>query len=35
VNRLEPVRHSLEERFLQVTARLDAPPEREAEEVGA
>jgi ABC-2 type transport system ATP-binding protein len=27
VMRLEPVRHSLEERFLEVTARLDAPAE--------
>jgi ABC-2 type transport system ATP-binding protein len=26
VMRLEPVRHSLEQRFLEVTARLDAPP---------
>ena len=25
VMRLEPVRHSLEQRFLEVTARLDAP----------
>jgi hypothetical protein len=24
VTRLEPVRHSLEQRFLQITARLDA-----------
>jgi len=32
VMRLEPVRHSLEQRFLEITARLDAP---EAEEVGA
>ncbi len=35
VSRLEPVRHSLEERFLQVTARLDAQPQHEPEEVGA
>ena len=27
VARLEPVRHSLEQRFLEVTARLDAAPE--------
>jgi ABC-2 type transport system ATP-binding protein len=27
VERLEPVRHSLEERFLQITARLDEAPE--------
>jgi len=27
VSRLEPVRHSLEQRFLEITARLDAPPE--------
>src|ERR1039458_760889 len=27
VLRLEPVRHSLEQRFLEITARLDAPPE--------
>jgi len=27
VARLEPVRHSLEERFLEITARLDATPE--------
>ena len=27
VMRLEPVRHSLEQRFLEVTARLDAPVE--------
>ncbi len=26
VTRLEPVRHSLEQRFLQITSRLDAPP---------
>jgi hypothetical protein len=26
VTRLEPVRHSLEQRFLEITARLDAPP---------
>jgi hypothetical protein len=25
VTRLEPVRHSLEQRFLEVTSRLDAP----------
>jgi len=25
VSRLEPVRHSLEQRFLEVTSRLDAP----------
>jgi ABC-2 type transport system ATP-binding protein len=31
VMRLEPVRHTLERRFLEITARLDAP---EAEEVG-
>jgi ABC-type multidrug transport system ATPase subunit len=39
VLRLEPVRHSLEQRFLEVTARLDAPPEAaptpESEEVRA
>jgi ABC-2 type transport system ATP-binding protein len=39
VMRLEPVRHSLEQRFLEVTSRLDgAPPDRAArahEEVGA
>ena len=29
VARLEPVRHSLEQRFLQVTSRLDAPVERQ------
>ncbi len=30
VTRLEPVRHSLEQRFLEITSRLDAPPaERE------
>ena len=29
VMRLEPVRHSLEERFLEVTARLDAPMQEE------
>ncbi len=29
VARLEPVRHSLEQRFLEVTSRLDAPVERE------
>ncbi len=29
VARLEPVRHSLEERFLEVTARLDAPAQEE------
>ena len=29
VLRLEPVRHSLEQRFLEVTARLDAPLERD------
>jgi ABC-2 type transport system ATP-binding protein len=33
VARLEPVRHSLEQRFLEVTARLDAPAE--AQEVQA
>jgi hypothetical protein len=33
VSRLEPVRHSLEQRFLEITSRLDAPAERE--EVGA
>ena len=27
VMRLEPVRHSLEQRFLEITARLDAPAE--------
>jgi ABC-2 type transport system ATP-binding protein len=27
VNRLEPVRHSLEHRFLEITSRLDAPAE--------
>ncbi len=27
VMRLEPVRHSLEQRFLEITARLDAPTE--------
>jgi ABC-2 type transport system ATP-binding protein len=27
VNRLEPVRHSLEQRFLEITSRLDAPIE--------
>ncbi|MHB8241617.1 MAG: ABC transporter ATP-binding protein [Solirubrobacteraceae bacterium] len=26
VMRLEPIRHSLEQRFLEITARLDAPP---------
>jgi ABC-2 type transport system ATP-binding protein len=35
VTRLEPVRHSLEQRFLEVTSRLDAAPATEAiEEVG-
>jgi ABC-2 type transport system ATP-binding protein len=35
VMRLEPVRHSLEQRFLEVTSRLDAAPATEAvEEVG-
>ncbi len=29
VARLEPVRHSLEQRFLQITSRLDAPVERQ------
>jgi hypothetical protein len=27
VTRLEPVRHSLEQRFLEITSRLDAPGE--------
>lgn len=27
--RLEPVRHSLEQRFLEVTSRLDSPAETE------
>ena len=31
VLRLEPVRHSLEQRFLEITARLDAAPEVEIE----
>ncbi|HVA20384.1 MAG TPA: ABC transporter ATP-binding protein [Solirubrobacteraceae bacterium] len=35
VLRLEPVRHSLEQRFLEITARLDASPEAEAERVKA
>ena len=35
VRRLEPVRHSLEQRFLEITARLDASPEAEAEKVKA
>jgi len=36
VTRLEPVRHSLEQRFLEVTSRLDASPATEAvEEVEA
>jgi len=36
VTRLEPVRHSLEQRFLEVTSRLDAAPATEdVEEVGA
>jgi ABC-2 type transport system ATP-binding protein len=35
VLRLEPVRHSLEQRFLEITARLDAAPEAEAEKVKA
>jgi ABC-2 type transport system ATP-binding protein len=36
VLRLEPVRHSLEQRFLEVTSRLDAPaPSETAEEVRA
>jgi ABC-2 type transport system ATP-binding protein len=36
VTRLEPVRHSLEQRFLEVTTRLEgAAPERPAEEVRA
>jgi len=26
VTRLEPVRHSLEQRFLEITTRLDEPP---------
>jgi ABC-2 type transport system ATP-binding protein len=30
VSRLEPVRHSLEQRFLEVTSRLDAQPEEVA-----
>jgi ABC-type multidrug transport system ATPase subunit len=29
VMRLEPVRHSLEQRFLEITSRLDAPPAQE------
>ena len=29
VMRLEPVRHSLEQRFLEVTSRLDSPAETE------
>jgi hypothetical protein len=33
VMRLEPVRHSLEQRFLEITARLEAPAA--AEEVPA
>ena len=32
VTRLEPVRHSLEQRFLEVTSRLDASPATEAVE---
>jgi ABC-2 type transport system ATP-binding protein len=28
VTRLEPVRHSLEQRFLEITTRLDAAPEK-------
>jgi hypothetical protein len=38
VLRLEPVRHSLEQRFLEITARLDAAPAAaipEAQEVQA
>ncbi len=35
VLRLEPVRHSLEQRFLEITARLDASSEAEAEKVKA
>ena len=37
VTRLEPVRHSLEQRFLEVTSRLDAAPAtlRPLEEVQA
>jgi ABC-2 type transport system ATP-binding protein len=36
VMRLEPVRHSLEERFLEVTSRLEGPaPDRAAQEVRA
>jgi ABC-2 type transport system ATP-binding protein len=31
VTRLEPVRQSLEERFLEITARLDSEPAREKE----
>ena len=27
MTRLEPVRHSLEHRFLEITSRLDAPAE--------
>jgi hypothetical protein len=33
VNRLEPVRHSLEQRFLEITTRLEEAPA--AEEVQA
>ena len=35
VLRLEPVRHSLEQRFLEITARLDEAPAVEAQEVQA
>ena len=35
VLRLEPVRHTLEQRFLEVTARLDAPTPSEQQEVPA
>jgi ABC-2 type transport system ATP-binding protein len=31
VTRLEPVRHSLEQRFLEITSRLDAPAEQQDE----
>jgi ABC-2 type transport system ATP-binding protein len=34
VMRLEPVRHSLEQRFLEITARLDAAPEGTPEDAG-
>jgi ABC-2 type transport system ATP-binding protein len=35
VMRLEPVRHSLEQRFLEITARLDENPAGSTEQVGA